>query len=105
MKKTALEKFRAASAQREQEHNKREQEMKARHAQGKEDMKAAIDRLEKNFKKEDVSMVGGSPTNNAGGGDIAGIGVGSQGEPGVKLRNKKKVVPFAIFTRKIPGTK
>jgi ribosomal protein L9 len=52
---------------------------------------------------EDVSMVGGSPANNVGGGDIAGLGVGPQGEPGVKLRNKKKVVPFAIFARKMPS--
>jgi hypothetical protein len=47
--------------------------------------------------KEDV------PTNNVSGGNISGVGVGQQGEPGVKLRNKKKVVPFAIFTRKMPS--
>ena len=41
-----------------------------------------------------------APVNAVGGGAVAGLGVGSQGEPGVKLRNKKKVVPFAIFTRK-----
>ena len=52
---------------------------------------------------ENVSMVGGSPVNNVGGGDVAGLGVGPQGEPGVKLRNKKKVVPFAIFARKMPS--
>jgi hypothetical protein len=45
-------------------------------------------------------MAGGAPTNAVGGGAIAGIGVGPKGEPGVKLRNKKSVVPFAIFTRK-----
>ena len=50
--------------------------------------------------KEDGGMVGGSPVNAVGSGEIAGLGVGPQGEPGVKLRNKKKVVPFAIFTRK-----
>ena len=52
----------------------------------------------KQFMEED----GGAPANNVGGGDVAGLGVGPQGEPGVKLRNKKKVVPFAIFTRKPP---
>ena len=41
-----------------------------------------------------------APVNAVGGGAVAGLGVGSQGEPGVKLRNKKKVMPFAIFTRK-----
>lgn len=41
-----------------------------------------------------------APVNTVGGGAVAGLGVGPQGEPGVKLRNKKKVVPFAIFTRK-----
>jgi len=41
-----------------------------------------------------------APTNAVGSGDIAGLGVGPQGEPGVNLRNKKKVMPFAIFTRK-----
>jgi hypothetical protein len=49
---------------------------------------------------EDVGMVGGSPVNNVGSGEIAGLGVGKQGEPGVNLRNKKKVVPFAVFIRK-----
>lgn len=49
---------------------------------------------------EDIGMVGGSPTNNTGSGEIAGMGVGPQGEPGVKLRNKKKVIPFAMFVRK-----
>jgi hypothetical protein len=41
-----------------------------------------------------------APVNAVGGGAVAGLGVGPQGEPGVKLRNKKKVMPFAIFTRK-----
>ena len=41
-----------------------------------------------------------APVNAVGGGAVAGLGVGPQGEPGVKLRNKKKVMPFAIFARK-----
>ena len=56
-------------------------------------------RLEKgmgvNFKKEDA------PVNATGSGTIAGLGVGPQGEPGVNMKKKKKVIPFAIFTRKI----
>lgn len=56
----------------------------------------------KKLKEDGVSMVGGAPANVAGGGQIAGLGVGPQGEPGVKLRNKKKVMPFAVFTRKPP---
>jgi len=30
------------------------------------------------------------PTNTAGGGQVAGIGVGPQGEPGVDIRKNKK---------------
>ena len=63
--------------------------------------KSLTNRLEKgmgvNFRKED------SPTNAAGTGAIAGLGVGPQGEPGVNMKKKKKVIPFAIFTRKMPN--
>ena len=31
-----------------------------------------------------------APVNNVGGGHIAGVGVGPQGEPGVDLRKKKQ---------------
>jgi hypothetical protein len=89
IKMTALDKFRAASAQREKEHEQRRKEMEARHAQGKEDMKGSIDRLEKHLNKEDV------PVNNVSGGQIAGVGVGPQGEPGVK--KKKKTASFISF--------
>lgn len=41
-----------------------------------------------------------APVNSVGGGNIAGLGIGSQGEPGVNLKNKKKVVPFKTFVRK-----
>jgi hypothetical protein len=44
---SALEKFRKSAAEREKKHDTAEKEMKARHASGKEDMKGAIDRLEK----------------------------------------------------------
>ena len=50
--------------------------------------------------KED-GVMGGAPANNAGGGEIAGIGVGPKGEPGVSLR--KKPMPFkSFFKRKAP---
>lgn len=53
--------------------------------------------------KEDVGMMGGAPTNNVGSGNIAGLGIGAQGEPGVDLKRKKKVMPFKSFVkRKMP---
>jgi hypothetical protein len=39
--------------------------------------------------KEDGVAVAG-PTNTAGGGAIAGIGVGPKGEPGVNMKKRKK---------------
>jgi hypothetical protein len=52
---SALEKFRKGAAEREKKHDAAEKEMKARHAQGKEDMKGSIDRLEKHINtKEDL---------------------------------------------------
>jgi hypothetical protein len=44
---SAREKWNRASAEREKKHNDAEKEMNARHARGEEDMKGAIDRLEK----------------------------------------------------------
>lgn len=32
------------------------------------------------------------PVNNAGGGNIAGIGVGPEGEPGVDMKKRRKVM-------------
>lgn len=52
--------------------------------------------------EDGVSMVGGAPANNVGSGNIAGLGVGAQGEPGVQKRAKKKVMPFKMFTRNPP---
>lgn len=44
-----------------------------------------------------------APVNSAGAGQVAGLGVGPQGEPGVSLKNKKRVMPFKSFIRrKIP---
>lgn len=56
----------------------------------------------KKLKEEIGGMMGGSPTNNVGSGDIAGLGIGKQGEPGVNLKKKKKVMPFGMFVRKKP---
>ena len=51
---TSLEKFRAAAAQRQKEHDQRQKEMETRHAQGKEDMSGAIDRLAQRLNKEET---------------------------------------------------
>jgi hypothetical protein len=40
--------------------------------------------------KEDGAVGVGAPTNNAGGGGVAGIGVGPNGEPGVSPQVQKK---------------
>ena len=47
----------------------------------------------KEFVKEEV------PVNNAGGGQVAGIGVGAQGEPGIK--KKKQNILFYIRRKKV----
>lgn len=44
--------------------------------------------------KEDVAI------NSVGSGAIAGLGVGKDGEPGITKKNKKRIIPFKIFTRK-----
>jgi hypothetical protein len=49
---SALEKFRAAAAEREKKHDEIEAKRKEAAAQGKENMSAAIDRLEKHLNKE-----------------------------------------------------
>jgi len=38
--------------------------------------------------------------NNAGDGKVAGLGIGQQGEPGIKKMIRKKIIPFKMFTRK-----
>jgi hypothetical protein len=52
--------------------------------------------------KEDGAVAAG-PTNSVGGGAIAGVGVGPQGEPGVNMKKRKKVMPFNMFVRKKPN--
>jgi hypothetical protein len=42
-----------------------------------------------------------APTVNVGSGQVAGLGVGPQGEPGVKKKRKKnEVVPLMAFIRR-----
>lgn len=53
-------------------------------------------------KEETVSNV---PTNNAGSGNVDGIGVGPRGEPGIKPKKKKLRVLFPIIKRQASGVK
>lgn len=53
--------------------------------------------MTKQLKEDGVVVV---PTNSVGTGAVAGIGVGPQGEPGVK--KKKKVASFISFIRRKP---
>ena len=43
-----------------------------------------------------AGAVAAGPTNTASGGQVAGIGVGPQGEPGVHLKKKKRNDPRQI---------
>ena len=53
--------------------------------------------------KKLASMHEDAPANVAGSGAVAGLGVGPQGEPGVNMKKKRKVIPFAMFVRKKPN--
>jgi len=55
VQESALEKFRAAAAEREKKHDEIERKRKEDAAQGKENMSGAIDRLEKQLNKEEVT--------------------------------------------------
>jgi hypothetical protein len=44
----------------------------------------------------------GVPVNNVGGGQIAGVGIGPQGEPGVYLKKKKRRILTGLLKRKDP---
>jgi hypothetical protein len=50
--------------------------------------------------KKLAAMHEDAPTMNVGSGKVAGIGVGPQGEPGVKPKKKKEIIPFKMFVRK-----
>jgi len=56
-KVTALMKFRKASQERQKKHDELKKATAARHAAGKNDMKGAIDRLEKSLNKEEVEQI------------------------------------------------
>lgn len=45
----------------------------------------------------------GVVANSVSGGNIAGLGVGKQGEPGVNPKRKKGVLPFSTFMRRKPN--
>ena len=52
-----------------------------------------------------AGAVAAGPTNTAGSGKVAGIGVGKDGEPGVDLRKKRKPdprLPMGMGRRKAP---
>lgn len=57
------------------------------------DVKAMKHPLYKVYATEEVAV------NAAGGGNVAGLGVGPQGEPGVK-KKKKNIMTFSRFMRK-----
>jgi hypothetical protein len=56
----------------------------------------------KTIKEDGVGLVGGVPVNNAGAGEIAGLGIGKNGEPGVNRKKKKSVIPFKSFFNRNP---
>ena len=70
--------------------------------QQKQDTDYKYPTMKHKIKEDGVSMVGGAPTNSVSTGQIDGIGVGLKGEPGVKPKKKKAVVPFKMFVRKPP---
>lgn len=55
------------------------------------------------MKKENIKEDGVVPVNVVSGGQVAGLGVGQQGEPGVNPKKKKSVVPFKTFVGKKPA--
>jgi hypothetical protein len=58
--------------------------------------------MKKELQEDGIGMVGGVPVNNAGAGEIAGLGIGKQGEPGVNRKKKKSVLPFKSFFNRNP---
>lgn len=54
----------------------------------------------KQFLEEDgEGAVSSAPANNVGGGAIAGVGVGPQGEPGINIKKKKSPILTPTLTR------
>lgn len=54
------------------------------------------------LKEMGAGAVGGGagPTNVAGGGNVASLGVGPQGEPGVHMKKKRKNSPIMMSVRR-----
>jgi hypothetical protein len=93
-KQSALDRYRAGVAQRAREAEQRRKDMEKRHAQGKEDMKGAIDRLASSLNKEDVAA------NNVGNGNIAGT-QGDAGKKTVMTKKPLKRLNFKEFTEEL----
>lgn len=69
------------------------------------DMSKKLEAQRKEYEKQGIlkpQVKEDAPVNAVGGGNVAGLGVGPQGEPGVNLKKKKSVVPFKMFVRKAP---
>lgn len=66
--------------------------------------KSFIDQVApKKMAKFDKKIKEDAPTVNTGGGQVAGLGVGNQGEPGIKKRKrhqKGELLPFYAFVRR-----
>ena len=62
-------------------------------------MATALFKTKLALKEDGGAMVGGVPANNVGDGNIAGLGVGSQGEPGVN-KKKKKMLGFLSYMKR-----
>jgi len=54
----------------------------------------------KKFKEWKQKIKEDAPANNVGGGNIAGVGVGPAGEPGIKKKKKKSIV-MGMLKRKV----
>jgi hypothetical protein len=59
-----------------------------------------IERVHKKHADFEKYMNEEVPVNNVGGGNIAGLGIGKDGEPGVTKKKKKEIIPFKMFKRK-----
>lgn len=54
----------------------------------------------KSFNEWKKKILEDAPVNNVGGGNIAGVGVGPAGEPGIKKKKKKSIV-MGMLKRKV----
>jgi len=67
---------------------------------GKESAAAVYRSFIDSMKEKTKEMHEDAPVNSVGGGQIAGVGVGPKGEPGIN--KKKKLMPFMAFVRRKP---